>query len=258
MGRQFDDDQVLHSAIDQYQFLRKEYPGSKYRFDALFTVGEIYKDDLNDPAKAKLTFEEFLHRYPRNRLADDAKQALNEIAQEAAQRDAAARKGRTKSVKTAASTAPAANVAAVVKDRGPAKSSTKEMVAKDPAVGKDSPADSQNSDSPANATANDDSQPAAQQVADAARGRLPRVTSIRHWSTPDYTRVAIDVEQEILSFLFRLAKKPARRAVVVPEYFGPFEKIVLGNHFFKFITRHEEVFETILLISARFARGVGD
>jgi N-acetylmuramoyl-L-alanine amidase len=28
-------------------------------------------------------------------------------------------------------------------------------------------------------------------------GELPRVTGIRHWSTPDYTRVAIDVEAEV-------------------------------------------------------------
>ena len=28
-------------------------------------------------------------------------------------------------------------------------------------------------------------------------GHLPRVTAIRHWSTPDYTRVAIDLESEI-------------------------------------------------------------
>jgi N-acetylmuramoyl-L-alanine amidase len=29
------------------------------------------------------------------------------------------------------------------------------------------------------------------------REALPRVTGVRHWSTPDYTRVAIDVEQEV-------------------------------------------------------------
>src|SRR5437868_14952611 len=28
-------------------------------------------------------------------------------------------------------------------------------------------------------------------------GRLPLVTGIRHWSTPDYTRIAIDLEQEV-------------------------------------------------------------
>jgi len=35
MGRRFDDDKILNEAIAQYKFLRKEYPGSKYRFEAL-------------------------------------------------------------------------------------------------------------------------------------------------------------------------------------------------------------------------------
>ncbi len=75
MGRRFDDNKILRSAVDEYRFLRKEYPGSKYRCDALFTIGEIYKDDLNDPEEARSTFEDFLHRYPRNRLAPDADQS---------------------------------------------------------------------------------------------------------------------------------------------------------------------------------------
>ena len=37
MGRRFDDDKILNKAIAQYKFLRREYPGSKYRCDALFT-----------------------------------------------------------------------------------------------------------------------------------------------------------------------------------------------------------------------------
>ena len=104
MGRQFDDNKILRGAIEQYRFLRKEYPGSKYRFDALFTIGEIYKDDLDDPEEARATFENFLHRYPRNRLADDARSAVKEIdadademeraAQEEADRQAALRSAR--------------------------------------------------------------------------------------------------------------------------------------------------------------------
>ncbi len=54
MGRRFDDDKILNEAIEQYKFLRREYPGSKYRFDGLFTIGEIYKDDLNDPEAARV------------------------------------------------------------------------------------------------------------------------------------------------------------------------------------------------------------
>ncbi len=84
MGRRFDDDKILNEAIAQYKFLRKEYPGSKYRCDALFTIGEIYKDDLNDPEQARAVFTEFLHRYPHNRLVEDAQQAVAELDRQAA------------------------------------------------------------------------------------------------------------------------------------------------------------------------------
>src|SRR5271170_8449074 len=93
MGRHFDDDKILNEAVEQYKFLRREYPGSKYRFDGLFTIGEIYKDDLNDPEAARSTFQEFLRRYPHNRLADDARQAIVELNQQAlAEKAAAAQK----------------------------------------------------------------------------------------------------------------------------------------------------------------------
>ena len=146
-GRQFNDDKILRSAISQYQFLRREYPGSKYRFDALFTIGEIYQDDLDDPAKAKATFQEFLKRYPRNHLAEQARAALAAPSQEASR---------------------------------PGKA---EKSAKD---------ESSDSDSAPPEPAGD-SQPAA----DAKTHALPRITGIRHWSTPDYTRVAIDLEQDV-------------------------------------------------------------
>src|ERR1700734_3646134 len=83
MGRRFEDDKILNKAIEQYKFLRREYPGSKYRADGLFTVAEIYKDDLKDSEAARSTFQEFLHHYPHNRLADDARQAILEIDHQA-------------------------------------------------------------------------------------------------------------------------------------------------------------------------------
>ena len=153
MGRRFDDNKILRGAIEQYRFLRKEYPGSKYRFDALFTIGEIYKDDLNDPDEARTTFEDFLHRYPRNRLADDARSAVKEIDAEAAGRERSPQKARKKRSSNALASA-------------------------------------------ANAGANADSSDSAN-AASVSRSALPRVTGVRHWSTPDYTRVAIDVEREV-------------------------------------------------------------
>src|SRR3954470_13383716 len=47
-GRTFKNDVTLKFAIEQYEFLRREYPGSKSRVQALFTIAQIYRDDLND------------------------------------------------------------------------------------------------------------------------------------------------------------------------------------------------------------------
>jgi N-acetylmuramoyl-L-alanine amidase len=152
MGRRFNDNKILRGAVDEYRFLRKEYPGSKYRFEALFTIGEIYKDDLNDPEQARKTFEDFLHRYPRNRLAEDARAAVKELEDAAAEeKERTARKGRGKEGGKEAAAASGGEASAAAPDT----------------------------------------------EAEARRSELPRVTGVRHWSTPDYTRVAIDVEQDV-------------------------------------------------------------
>ena len=193
MGRRFDDDKVLLMAIKQYEFLRREYPGSKYRFDALFTIGEIYKDDLGDAEKAKATFQEFLRRYPRNRLADEAQEAIAELKSPSQDGtgSSSARKNAPTGEKTAAQRAaekyqraadlpgtPA--VPAVVVDE--AKQSKKEEAGVGNGVA---------NDDKANASAKNDDRE------DRDENALPRVTGIRHWSTPDYTRVAIDVEEDV-------------------------------------------------------------
>ena len=159
MGRRFDDNKILRGAVEQYRFLRKEYPGSRYRFDALFTIGEIYKDDLNDPEEARTTFENFLHRYPRNRLADDARSAVKDIDAEADEMERTAEKAARKQRSNSSASA-----------RGGVTSSSDDA-------------------------AESGTEPA--KAASARRSALPRVTGVRHWSTPDYTRVAIDVEQEV-------------------------------------------------------------
>ena len=142
MGRQFEPgEKDLHSSIREYEFLRHEYPGSKYRFQALFTIGQIYAEDLGDNDEARMTFEEFLHRYPRQPLAREAKQALAALNQP---------KASAKPVEGGSATAPETPV----------------------------------------------TEPIAQPTVTKRLGPSV-VTGIRHWSTPDYTRVAIDVDQEV-------------------------------------------------------------
>ncbi len=196
MGRRFDDNKILNNAIDQYKFLRREYPGSKYRFDGLFTIGEIYKDDLNDPSAARATFQDFLRRYPHNRLADGARQAIEELNQ----------------VAKAQSAAPAPE------GLSPGDPSPKHSASKQPEKnGKKvaAPTDTAQSDAVPSNTTNTDEQDHAAPVKSAknelppSTGHLPRVTAIRHWSTPDYTRVAIDIESEVKFSSQRIAS-PAR------------------------------------------------
>src|SRR5881275_1473487 len=82
-GRAFHEDKSFQDAIGQYEFLRREYPGSKQRFEALFTIGQIYREDLGDREKAKETFEEVVKRYPNHELAQQAQDAIREMAEEA-------------------------------------------------------------------------------------------------------------------------------------------------------------------------------
>lgn len=156
MGRRFEDKVILHSAIEQYQFLRRQYPGSKSRFDALFRIGEIYRDDLHEDAKARSTFEEFLRRYPRNRLAEEARKAI----------------------------APTEKQQALKAEKPPqtlARKSTQK-----------STHDSTDGNAADDVSANNEST-----VAESRSAKLSGVRAIRHWSTPDYTRVTIDLEQDV-------------------------------------------------------------
>jgi N-acetylmuramoyl-L-alanine amidase len=143
MGRQFQPgEKDLRAAISQYEFLRREYPGSKYRFQALFTIGQIYKEDLGDEDAARETFHEFLKHYPRNSLAPQAKQALAELDQPAPAPKPAEEAHAPEKAETPSAQVP---VSAPVKKKS----------------------------------------------------ALELVTGIRHWSSPDYTRVAIDVDGEV-------------------------------------------------------------
>jgi len=179
MGRHFEDDKILNGAIAQYKFLRKEYPGSKYRCDALFTIGEIYKDDLNDADQARAVFQEFLHRYPQNRLAEDAQQAVLEMDREAEnERKAEARKQKKAGKETA--------------DKNKNKSTENSQ-----AKGNDALAEV-----PADLRSNLKTDAASPESSETRLDHThpehnARVTGIRHWSTPDYTRVAIDLESGI-------------------------------------------------------------
>ena len=159
MGRQFQpDDKDLRASIGEYEFLRREYPGSKYRVEALFTIGQIYKEDLGDTAAAEETFQEFLKRYPHDSRAAKARATLAELQRPASKKQPEVAR-MEKSTKPPAS-APPTSVPSVAAPPAPTDQVTPTSL-------------------PANA---------------GLSPTIELVTGIRHWSAPDSTRVAIDVE----------------------------------------------------------------
>ncbi len=172
-GLLLNDPKSLKDAIGQYVFLRREYPGSKYRADALFTIGEIYRDDLNDKVQAKATFEDFLKRYPGNSHAQEARKAVAEIDNPSA----ANSPFKAKATKREHAARPRVLRAAADPPKPPADD---EATAEPPAA--------QPSPQPQDVSAT---------TSDTTSHKLAHLTAIRHWSTPDYTRVAIDLEQEV-------------------------------------------------------------
>jgi len=222
-GRIFQDDKALRDAIGQYEFLRKEYPGSRYRFSALLTIGEIYLRDLNDRENARAAFQQFLRLYPQSPLANEARIELSslrhdkrgtarEIASQPARvRESASPPGEQAVAKPRStavnrhSTVLTAAIQSQAEQNASSRSAASAGEEKTPSRPRPG---LEESDLPPAATPvpaaerpDVDSRRMSDAVLNAPppprRGRLPLVTGIRHWSTPVYTRVAIDLQDEV-------------------------------------------------------------
>ena len=224
-GRILKDDKSLHDAIGQYEFLRREYPGSRYRAEALLAEGAIYFRDLNDNVEAKTTYQAFLKQYPRDANATEARANLKELhADELAARHPAnpppTPASRAAPASTTAATTPAHQkhsntvlTAAIQSQADEASRST--TTAEAPPASTRTPVTSP-PPIPSVSTPNTVSQtttappttapqPAPARTATPTsyaepphrRGKLVQVTGVRHWSTSIYTRVAIDLGDEV-------------------------------------------------------------
>jgi N-acetylmuramoyl-L-alanine amidase len=168
MGRQFDDPGLLRSSVRHYEFLRREYPGRKQRMDALLTIGEIYKDDLHDTLHANEIFEEFLRRYPRSALAEEARANLAPAGQPLAM----------KSQQRPAATSPESDTGTPSEDKLTAGKASEKKSTGNQARAISNPQDSGAASSSAHL------------------GKASRVLGVQHWTLEDYTRVAIELDQD--------------------------------------------------------------
>ena len=204
-GRVFSDEKPLHDAIGQYEFLRLQYPASRYRFSALITEGEIYRHDIGDREGAKQKFQQFLALYPQSPLAEQARSELNEIHQDqhshqarhpAAPPSSPVHLGWNPVLAAAAESQqshPASNAAAVTPPAiqpQPARSPWRPPPAMTPlGIGPSQTAQL--------SSARDGGLPSASALPTLHPGRVALVSGIRHWSTPVYTRIAIDLQDEV-------------------------------------------------------------
>jgi len=85
-GRGLHDAKALRSAVGQYEFLRKQYPASSLRAQALLAEGQIEQNDLRDAAAAKEKYKLLLKEHPRSAQAEEASAALTSLAQGPASR----------------------------------------------------------------------------------------------------------------------------------------------------------------------------
>lgn len=159
MGRHFQDDMALYSAVREYKFLRREYPGSKHRIEALLAIGEIYKNDLGLESEANAAFGELIQRYPHSELVKEAKAEL-----------------QADSSKDARATAP-------VSDSGDD--------AKSPGSTGDKPETAAKQPEPKSTPEVQRSQ------ATGSNDKPVRVRDVQYWSTPDYTRIAVKLDQSV-------------------------------------------------------------
>jgi N-acetylmuramoyl-L-alanine amidase len=235
-GRIFRQEKTLLGAVGQFEFLRAQYPVSPYRAPALLAEATIYLHDLHDPVAAKAAYLKFLNSYPRHPLAAQARGGLKEIEHQKRRPRSADEptndvaenihpqgqpSARRPSQSRTSATAPSANNDQSA-DRHLAASSgmtsARDVGGGAAHVNELTPLESRQvvpSSHPASPVIANPQQPSMMRSpTDAAEGQpmltgavrtaaqehhgvLPLVTNVRHWSTPVYTRVAIDLQEQV-------------------------------------------------------------
>jgi N-acetylmuramoyl-L-alanine amidase len=191
-GRGLHDAKSLKAAMGQYEFLRTQYPGSSLRVSALLAEGQIYENDLHDVEAARERYSLLVKQYPRSERAEEARAGLASLDQV----------GRGEQVGAVA--APAVPLAAKETGTGgtpvAASGGVDSKAVSSGSAGVSVPVEEAASGEASVAEVKDagTQHGAPMHVAKTVRrGRMAQVTGIRHWSTPNYTRVAIDLGDDV-------------------------------------------------------------
>jgi N-acetylmuramoyl-L-alanine amidase len=235
-GRGLHDARSLKAAVGQYEFLRVQYPGSSLRVGALLAEAQVYQNDLHDAAAAKERYALLVKQHPRSAQAEEAKAGIASL-KAGSREEGVGSRGRgvaagvldSRSALDASSAGPAVSSApSVLREKTPeegngvssfaAMPTTRETRGVKAAAPVGASADAGDADrrgasAPMDAELDASAGPQAASVQDASalsatplhvaktsgnrHGQMAQVTGIRHWSTPDYTRVAIDLGDDV-------------------------------------------------------------
>jgi N-acetylmuramoyl-L-alanine amidase len=192
-GRTLHDSKSLEAAVGQYEFLRKQYPTSSLDTQALLAEGQIEENDLSDKTAAREKYQLLLKEHPRSEQAEEAKAGLESLSARSREQAAGNRdQGTAKqtSVANASSNRPTTAKAVATES---AASGTQA-----PAGAQGSPLRGAGSAGVDLAALDAETRPAVVDTASVKRsGNRALVTGIRHWSTSTYTRVAIDLGDNV-------------------------------------------------------------
>jgi N-acetylmuramoyl-L-alanine amidase len=217
-GRTTHDMKILKGSVGQYEFLRKQYPGSSLRVAALLAEAQIAANDLGDEAAARERYTLLLKQYPHSEQAEEARAGLEDIEGGRAHRAASG---------ASLALAPPQTPQQILSRTGGAAfgpSPTPHEALTPPTATLDGPgergvshiddtvSDAADADAAIPSPLDGNAVPAPPHkpahraaTAKAAKGPLAQVKGIRHWSTPTYTRVAIDLGDDVT---FEAARVP--------------------------------------------------
>ena len=224
-GRALHDEKSLRAAVGQYEFLRTQYPASSLGVQALLAEGQIAQNDLKDAATARERYKLLLKEYAKSEQAEEARAGLASLDQQTGNR----KQGGSLSVvrsPLSVKTLPKPDVAPTHRDpaamngepgvmAGPSSLPMMAQTAviadpthRDKTAINGAPgvlahakevggAETHVSDSRRGAPAALADQSDSMAGGEARSGTQALVTGIRHWSTATYTRVAIDLGDNV-------------------------------------------------------------
>ena len=232
-GSALHDAKASRDAIGQFEFLRTQYSHSQFRSAALLQEAQIAAGDLRDVKLARTKYVEFVQSYPQSTHFDEAQAALKSLRAgvlppAAKPQGTAMETATTRGVAASSNGVPGASVSPELHAEA-SLAASQGMVQQPVPVVSVVPQGSAAPQAPASASSsvpsrqavpsttlrsgrenrssglrdeggavsNDSMQDARSTVPAHTKSGLATVSAIRHWSTPTYTRVAIDLGDEV-------------------------------------------------------------